>query len=181
MRVTVNVDKYYDWVPVPADVTVTDADIKASRVRPAANGGYLMRVTKTADTHTTCSIDEDTIIALIIHEAMPQQGSMQLSRKEAIGLLLARNIMPHHAHRSFMKSFEVDDDGPDEAAFKVKVSPYTLAIHEASGQPLIDPSEFDGLLAKYMEKTAPADHVEHLHARFNVKKGAAAPAKAVSK
>lgn len=180
MRVIVNVSKYYDWVPVPPDVKVTEADVKAGRVRPAANStGYLMRVTKTGDTHTMCSVAESTIIALIIHEAMPQQGNQQISRKEAVGLLMARNIMPYHAHRSFMKSFEVDDDGPDEKLFRASIAPYVEALHEASGTPLIDPSEVEGLVSKYMERAAASDHVDHLHTRFNVKKTSETSGKAV--
>jgi hypothetical protein len=210
MRVNVNVSRYYDWVPVPPDVTVTEADVKAGRVRPAANKtGFLMRVTKTGDTHTTCSLSEGTIIALIIHEAMPQQGNQQISRKEAVGLLLARNIMPHHAHRSFMTSFEAHDDfcqpkaalfdaegkqipatteqlkevavKEAEAAFRAQIAPYVTALSESTGMPLIDPDEVEGLVAKYMEATTPDDHIDHLHARFNVKKQPPASAeKAVS-
>jgi hypothetical protein len=179
MRVAVKVSAFYDWKPVPPEVTVTAADIKALKVKPAANGGYLMRVVVRQESVTTCTLAEHTIIALIIHEAMPQQGSLQTSRKEAIGLLLARNFFPHLAHRSFMQGFEVDDDPPNEDLFRAKIAPYVAAIHEASGAPLISPEEVEGLVEKYMEKTSTQDHVDHLHMRFNVKKAPPAPAKAV--
>jgi hypothetical protein len=180
MRVVVKVSKFYDWKPVPPDVTVTEADIKSLKVKPAAGGGFVMRTVVQQPSETTVTFTEAAIIALIIHEAMPQQGSMQTSRKEAVGLLLARNVMPYHAHRSFMQGFQVDDDGPHEELFRAKLAPYLAAVHEASGEPLIAADELEGLVAKYMEKAAPEDHVDHLHTRFNVKKAPpAAPAKAV--
>lgn len=171
MRVTVQVSAYYDWEKVEQDVVVTEKDVKSGRVKPAANGGYLMRVKKTADTYTQCFITESTIIARIIHEMMPLQGCVPHSRKEAIGQLLARNIMPDHAHPSFMRGFTVEDDGPDEKLFHDMVAPYQAAVHEASGQPLLPSDEsFSELLAAYMEKVTPQEHVDHLHAKFNVKK-----------
>ena len=172
MRVTVQVSAYYDWERVTPDVEVTPKDIKSGRVKPAANGGYLMRVKKVADTYTQACIAELTVIARIIHEMMPAQGCVPHTRKDAIGQLLARNIMPDHAHPSFMKGFTVEDDGPDETLFHAMMAPYAAAIHEASGQPLIPAEALQDLLAGYMEKVSPQEHVDHLHAKFNVKKKA---------
>jgi len=177
MRVTVQVSAYYDWERVPPDVEVTPKDVKSGRVKPAANGGYLMRVKKVADTYTQACLSESTIIARIIHEMMPLQGCVPHSRKDAIGQLLARNIMPDHAHPGFMKGFTVEDDGPDEALFHSMIAPFTTATHEASGQLLIPPEAVQDLLAGYMEKVTPQEHVDHLHVKFNVKK----PAGEVSK
>jgi hypothetical protein len=79
-----------------------------------------------------------------------------------------------------MQGFEVDDDPPNEELFRAKIAPYVVAKHDASGEPLISPDEVEGLVEKYMEKTTPQDHVDHLHMRFNVKKAPTpAPAKAV--
>ena len=47
MRITVHVSGHYDWAPVPEDVKVTEADLKAKRVKPGADGKYLMRVNRT--------------------------------------------------------------------------------------------------------------------------------------
>ncbi len=176
MRVTVQVSAYYDWERVPADVEVTPKDIKAGRVKPAANGGHLMRVKKSADTYTQCQIAEHTIIARIIHEMMPAQGCVPHSRKEAVAQILARNVMPDHAHPTFIRGFEVEDDGPDEKLFLELIEPYTKATHDASGQPLIPPESVQDLLGRYMEKVPPQEHVDHLHAKFNVKKSVAAGA-----
>lgn len=169
MRIVVQVKAFYDWEPLPDDVKPTEKDIKAGKVRPGARGSYLMRVKKIHDTHTTATISEEGIIRMIIHEAMPQQGSQYLTRQEAVGLLMARNIMPHHAHPSFMKSFEVDDDGPDEKLFMKLVEPYVMAIHEASGEPLIAADDVKARLKLYTDKPA-ITHADHLYSRFKVVK-----------
>jgi hypothetical protein len=172
MRVVAHIHSYYYWEPLPKGVEPTEQDIASRRVKPAANGGYLMRVKRKGDTHVGIFISEGQIIGRIIHELMPNQGCVMMTRQEAIGQVVARNYMPDHAHPSFIKSFEVEDhqDEPDEAAFRLALQPYVEAIHEASGEPLIDPEIVDDVVAKYMEPATNADHVAHLHARFNVKK-----------
>ena len=171
MRVVVDVSAFYDWERVPADVEVKPADIKSGRAKPATNGGYLMKVTKKMDTHTTVSISEETIIQRIIHEMMPAQGCVPHTRIEAVGQIMARQVMVDQAHPKFMKSFTVDtDDGPDEVLFRKLVTPFTEAVHEASGQTLIPVEDLESLVATYMEKTTPQDHVDHLHEKFHVKK-----------
>jgi hypothetical protein len=170
MRVVTQISSFYDWEPVPADVKVTPQDIKAGRVKPSANGGYLMRVTRKHPTENTTLISEETIIRRIIHEMMPNQGCVPHSRTEAIGQIMARQVMPDQAHPKFMTGFQIDDDGPDEKLFLALVTPYTKVTHEQSGRLLIDPEDVPMLLAKYMEKTTPQNHVDHLCAKFSVKK-----------
>lgn len=179
MRIVVQVTGYYDWERVPPDVQVTPADLKSGRAKPAANGGHLMKITKKAPTFTTCNVSEEAIIQRIIHEMMPNQGCVPHSRMEAVGQIMARQVMPDQSHPKFMTSFAVDcDDGPDEALFRKLVTPFTTAVHEASGQMLIDPEDMDNLVSKYMEKKTIQDHVDHLHVKFHVKKKAAPPAPA---
>ena len=168
-----------DWEPGPQDVSVTPQDIKSGRVKPSANGGYLMRVTRKATSENVTMISEETIIQRIIHEMMPNQGCVPHSRRDAIGQILARQVMPDQAHPKFMTGFEVQDDGPDEKLFLALVTPFTKVNHERSGQPLIAPEDLEMLRVKYMEKVTPLDHVEHLHAKFSVKK--ATEVKAVAK
>ena len=182
MRVTIAVSAFYDWAPVPADVEVTPKDIASGRVKPNRSGqGFDMRLTRKKDTHTDIAIAESTIIARIIHELMPQNGGRSLSRKEAVANLLAINVMPHHAHPKFFKGIVVDiDDGPDEEQFRASLDPYTKAIHQTSGYPLVDPEEVESIVKKYMEGADAKAHQDHLCAHFNVKKPAAS-AEAVSK
>jgi hypothetical protein len=171
MRVVVQVSAHYDWEKIPSDVDVKPADIKSGRVKPAANGGYTMKVTRKRDTTTLVGLSEETIIQRIIHEMMPNQGGVPHSRVEAVGQIMARQVMGDHAHPKFMKGFIVEtDDGPDEALFRKLVTPFTVTLHDASGEPLIAPEDLEPLVAKYMEKTTPQDHVNHLHDKFHVKK-----------
>lgn len=176
MRVLVHVSAFYDWKPVPEDVKVTQADVKAGRVKPAATGGFLMKVTQKTQSYTTVCISEETVIQRIIHELMPAQGCVLHSRKEAIGQILARNVMPDQAHPKFMLGFEVESDsGPDEELFHKLVSPFTTVVHEASGQVLISEEDMEAALTKYLEKATVQDHIDHLHTKFNVKKGFVVP------
>jgi len=127
MRVIVHVNKFYDWVPVPADVTVTQADITSEKVKPASGGGWLMKVTQNQPTHTHVQLPEGEIIAKIIHDKCRPEGGRTLTRQQAVAFYLSENVMPHHAHRSFITSFEVEDDGPDEALMRSMLARHTVS------------------------------------------------------
>jgi hypothetical protein len=173
MRVVVHVKAHFDWEPVPPDVVVTDADQKTGRVRPAANGGWLMQVTRKRDTHTEVAISEASIIGRIIHEHMPQYGGRTLTRKQAVANFLAMNIMPLHAHPKHFTDLVVDvDDGPDEKLFREMIAPFTTSVH-ASGEMLIDPSDVEALVTAYMQSADAAAHQTHLHEHFSIKKAVA--------
>jgi hypothetical protein len=127
MRVTVSVKKFYDWEPVPGDVVVTQQDISSEKVKPAANGGWLMKVTKNLETHTQVNLPEEQIIAKIIHDRTRPEGGRVLTRKQAVAFYLSENVMPHHAHRSWITGFEVHDDGPDEKMARAMLAPHTVS------------------------------------------------------
>ena len=128
MRVVVHVKKFYDWEPVPGDVVVTQADINAERVKPAANdGGWLMKVTKTIKSHTQVNLPEEQIIAKIIHDRTRPEGGRVLTRKQAVAFYLSENVMPHHAHRSWISGVEVHDDGPDEKLIRAMLAPHVIS------------------------------------------------------
>lgn len=187
MRVVVHVSHYASWEPVPADVKVTEQDIKAGIVRPnARDDGYLMRVErrhktpdgKGADTHVAAFPPEDEIIAEIIQHAMPQRGGIIMSRRQALASYLGVAVLPHHSHPKRFLRIEVEDDhGPNEALFRAMLAPYVAAVH-ATGLPLIDPEDVETLVAAYMEPATADDHAKHLHEHFRVKpkKTGAAPA-----
>lgn len=176
MRVVVHVSAFYNWEPIPADVKVTEADIKSGRVKPAADGGMTMRVTRKQASHTTVLVPEHEIIARALFELVPRPGLRKLgavNRREALAELLDANIMPEHAHPKHFLGFEVEnDDGPDEAAFRAELARIGEATHHITGEPLVDPSEVEAIVAKYLEPVTHAEHVNHLHARFKVAKRA---------
>lgn len=171
MRVTIFHDQHYDFEPLPADIVPTEADKVSGRVIPSANNdGWRVRVTRKLEgNHTSVAVSEGTIIARLIHDAMPNQGRQTLTRKQALGQLLAINVMPKHAHSKGFTRIHVEcDDGPDEKLFRELVTPYTLAL-DVHGEPLIDPIEFDARLAAYMTPDKADDHAAHLHEKFKVK------------
>jgi hypothetical protein len=170
MRVTVHLNKFYDWVPVPDDVKVTDADIKAEKVKPSGGGGYLMRVPKVGDTHTTVTMPEEQVIAKIIHDKTRPEGGRTLTRKQAVAFYLSEHVMPQQAHRTWITKVEVHDpDGPDEAMMRAMLAP-----HVASGN--IDAADVEAHVAAYKETATSDDHVAQLHAHFRVGKVPTAPA-----
>lgn len=172
MRIVVDVKSFYDWAPVPADVQVTPKDIAAGRVKPDARGvSHLMRVTRRIASQTTVLPSEGQIIRRVIHHLMPNQGGVALSRKEALADHV-NQVMVEQASPKHMTSFTVEDDGPDEKLLREMLEPYTTALHDRSGDPLVDPARIAEIVAKYLEPAKADDHVDHLHAKFGVAKRA---------
>src|SRR6266446_986514 len=125
MNIVVYLNGFYDWEPVPEEVTVTDADVIAKRVKPSSSGGWLMRVSKKQDTYTQIGLGEADICTLIIGDKV--RDRVTLTRNQAVARYLARHVMPHHAHKNWMKSFEVSDNGPNLDLFKKIVNSHVEA------------------------------------------------------
>jgi hypothetical protein len=165
MRIVVHHSKFYDWEPVPADVVVTPADISSGKVKSAGRaGGWLMRVAKepVGGTHTMINVPEEQIIAKIIHEATRPEGGRTLTRKQAAAFYVSENVMPHHAHRSWLTKFEIDDDGADEAMLRKMLALHVEAVN-------IEASEVEAHVAAYTEPATAKDHADHMHTHFKVK------------
>lgn len=166
MRIVVHVSGYYDWEPLPDGVEVTDADIKARRVKPATSGtggGWLMRVAKKGETHTEVCLPEEELIALLLQDAIRERQIQ--TRSEGVAKYLARHVMPHHAHRTWMDDFEVQDDGSNEAHFAKLIDE-----HVAAGT--LEPEDKDAMLAAYREPVQAGHHEAHLQNHFGAKKRA---------
>jgi hypothetical protein len=129
MHIAVKVSKFYDWEPVPVGVPVTPQDIASEKVKPNAAGGYLMKVTKSppGGTVTTVQMPEEQVIAKIIHEKCRPEGGRTLTRTEAVAFYLGENVTPHQAHRTWIKGFDVHDDGPDEKMMRAMLAPHTVS------------------------------------------------------
>jgi hypothetical protein len=161
MRIVLHHSKFYDDVPVPADVKVTPADIAAGKVKPAANGGFTMRVTREIPegTHSQINLPEYEIAAKVIEEKVRRNTTV--TRKQAVALYLTEYSLPLHAHRSWLTKVEVHDDGADPAALKAE-----LDRHVAAGN--IDPADVEEHMAAYTQTTTADDHVDHLHKHFRI-------------
>jgi hypothetical protein len=129
MHLTVHSTKFYDWIPVPENVKVTDADVKSEKVKPSGDGGWLMKVTKAppGGTWTSVRMVEGQIIAKIIHDKTRPEGGRTLTRAQALAFYLSENVMPHHAHRSWITKVELHDDGPDEKLLRSMLAPHTVS------------------------------------------------------
>lgn len=133
MRICVHVSQFYDWEPVPDGVEVKPIDVQQKRVKPAAGGGWLMRVKKVAqgddgtprDTHTDVQMPEREIVATIVQDMV--RDKVARSRSEAVCLQMSRHVMPNHAHKNWMKAVELDDDGPDTKTFDDMVAAQVVA------------------------------------------------------
>jgi len=176
MRVHVELSHFYDQSPVPPDVKVTAADLAAGRVKVGRDGRYTMRVVRETfikpKHECMVTVAERDVVNKLVHAYLPppQGTGTKITRKEAVARLLAEHVMPEHAHPKHMLGFTVEDDGPDEAFFRAEVEPLTKIVSERTGDPIVDPKDFDELLSLYLSPAPATDHVEHLHAKFGVKR-----------
>ena len=135
MRIVIHHKKNYDWMPVPAEVKTSGADwdsaVKSGKIKPSASGGWIMQVVREFDNFTTVGIPEAQIVAKIIHEKTRPEGGRTLTRKQAVAFLLSENVLPHHAHRSWITKFEVHDDGPDEKLMREMLAPHFVSPRAA--------------------------------------------------
>lgn len=168
MQIVIHVDSHYDWEPVPPGTTVTEKDIAARRVKPAADGRWLMRVKRAVKTHTTVGLPEQQIIAYIIGEAVRSRAV--LTRKEAVAQYIARHVLPHHAHRKWVERVEVADSGPEPELFDKLIAPHLENLQSAY---LDDDSEdvddVAALRTAYLEDAEPQDHADHVAAHLGAK------------
>jgi hypothetical protein len=161
MIINVTVSGYYDWEPLPDSVEPTEQDIKKQIVKPSGNGGWLARIKRTGETHTTVSLPEGELAAQIVRDAIKEK--VVRTRSEGAALYLSRHVMQHHAHKSWMRGFEISDDGPDVAMFEKLVDE-----HIAAGN--LEDEDKSALMVAYAEPLDANDHTDHLHVHFGVKK-----------
>lgn len=161
MRIFVYVNKFYDWDPLPEGIEPTAQDIKSNRVKPALGGGWLMRVSKVAETYTDIQLPELQLVNLLLQDAF-KEGVFH-DRSEAAGHWLARHIAQHHFHRSWITKIEVMDDGPVAEIFDAEFERMLQANHLQS-------EDRDELLEKYTTAYTNDELVAAFTARFDVKK-----------
>jgi len=108
MRIAIDVKAYYDWMPLPADAgTPTEDDVRALRVKPQHNGGWLMKVRLDRATTTDISIPESQLKDLSDH--YDRQGAPK--RRAAIAAwMIEEKVMPHHAHVNDFSKIHVDGE-----------------------------------------------------------------------
>lgn len=170
MRITVHHTRYYEWEPVPEDVILTEQDVLAGKVRPAArqipnkprlwSGNWDMRVTREADTYSEFHVDEASIFHAMFHRDV---RSLRLSRKQAVALLLSKYAIPERFPEATATDVTVHDDGPHEDTIR-----NLLAPHLASG--LVNQAQHDEHVSKLLEHHPHHGkaHEKHLRAHFGL-------------
>lgn len=172
MRVVVHFSKFYDWVPVPANVTVTPEDIASGKVMPNKDRtGYKARVLKepAGGTHAAYMFNEESILAKIIHEKVDvKRAGRTFSRKEAVAHFVMDHLLELDGITdwSWVTKWEIHDDGPDEALARKMLVPHTVAKHGRRPGMNLPPEHLELVIAKYLEPATPADHVQHLGQHF---------------
>ena len=124
MIVVVHHRQHYDWEPIPKGVELSEAEKTSDHVKPAANGGWLMRVTKYIDSHTTIQIPESNIVHTLFHRDV---RGLKLTRKQAVALHISQYVLPHHTHPRWVTDIAVHDDGPDETVARALLAPHTVS------------------------------------------------------
>lgn len=177
MRIVIHLTKFYDWVPVPQNVVIDPNDIASGKVMPGRDGGYRVRVVKLppagkATTERTCHVSEALIVQKMVHEKCDaKRAGRSFSRREAVAHLIQDHLLDD-SDWSWIAGFEIDDDGPVESVAREILTPHTAAKHGKRPGNNIPPEHLEPLMARYMEPASAADHVDHVHAHFNVSKKA---------
>ena len=118
MHLTIALRGFYDWIPVPEGVEISEDDQKSGRIKADVAGKWLMRVPCKAETHMDVGIHEATVISQV---AMRAKVGRPISRLAFVGEHLRNDVIPQHAHRSHLGQVEVQDDGPNVPAFKAEM------------------------------------------------------------
>lgn len=143
MQIHVEQSTFYDWVPLPAGKVPTPADINHQRVRQMADGGWRMRVSREANTHTACGLHEFAICQEMIRE---EHDGDSPSRAWAATVLFKLQMRGHGAVQGF-RSLAVQDDGPQPGIMKERLE---VAVKDG----LIDQLQADALFANYVGNTS---------------------------
>jgi hypothetical protein len=114
MRITVDIKGFYDWVPVPPNTEISEADLASGLVKKMADDQWSMRVTvKSPDPKQehTVGIPETAIAQMFAARA---KIGRDVSREEAVAELL-RKSFEQHLHPSHLIKIHVDDGEIDKA------------------------------------------------------------------
>ncbi len=173
MRVAVLLQKFYDWIPVPPNVVVTDAEVAAGKVMPGREPGqYRMKVVREPPGGTTreIHITEAALIEKIIEEKSDhRRGGHTLDRQQAMARLVEEHGLRGEAEAEWITGFVVHDDGPSEELLRAKLAPHTQAEHgRRPGRMNVPPEHVEAHVAAYMTAYSPESHAVHLNAHFGV-------------
>lgn len=176
MRIVIHVKKFFDWLPVPADVKVTEQDIKKRLVKPNLGGGFLMRVEKDQATYTEIGVSEADLIAEMIVAKLKRKVS--LNRAQVVAEILSSRVMPDEAKPKWMTKIEVQDDfvpdhlpTPEEKEAYVAKARDFLRSHlmRFLSEGLLDEEDADELTEAYLTHFTDRELEKKFAAHFGIK------------
>ena len=127
MRITAEVCGHYDWTPCPPGTEITEADVRALRVKQMTDGSWHMKVECVRDTQHDTGIHEMTVCNRLA--ALEKLG--RPSTREAVVVEELRESMRHHIHPKHVVSVSVHDDGPNEDLYRIALSGQGITGAEA--------------------------------------------------
>jgi hypothetical protein len=158
MRISVDVNGYYDWQPAPPGTQITEDDVKALRVKDMLNGGWHVRVPVKCETlsHHDVSIHEEQVCRRIA--ALEKTG--KTASRESVVVEELQSSFRHHLHRNHMEKINVHDDGPSEELMRAALAEFE-----------VPPERWDEVLTHYLDD---ADFESYLNVVFKTKAAKAA-------
>jgi hypothetical protein len=136
MQIHLDVSGFYDWVPIPPGVTVTDDDKARGLVKEMHVGGWSMKVERKLDTQHAMGIPEYAVCDRLVGLALKGEDAC----REDVVAELAKHSMKQHVAKRHMKSLVVHDEGPQADVMKA-------ALRNRG----VDGSRADAILAGYAE------------------------------
>lgn len=114
MLVHCDVSGFYDWVPVPEDVEITDEDKASGAVKLMQDDEWYARVAFDKETHHDANIPEEAICRRLA--ALEFLGKRS-SREEAVVEIL-RSSFEYHLDLEHLVKISVTDSGADPALYE---------------------------------------------------------------
>ena len=122
MRISVDINGYYDWVPVTPGTQITEADVAALKVKKMTDEKWHMRAT------VVCPSDAPSHHDVGLHEAMICQRLAALEKlgrpetREQVAAFMLQESFRHHLAPQHMIKINVHDDGPDVDAYRAALA-----------------------------------------------------------
>ncbi len=139
MRISVDINGYYDWVPAPPGTEVTKHDVAALRAKMMTDDKWHIRVPmdcKDKPSHHDMGIHEEMVCGRLA--ALEKLGRSE-SREQVIAYMM-QSSFTHHLSPKHMIKINIHDDGPNAEMMK-----------EAMANVGLEGSEADAVLEKYMD------------------------------
>lgn len=137
MRITVEINGYYEWEPCPPGTQITKADVEALRVKKMADDKWHMRVPMKCDHNKLKQhFDIGPQEPQICHRMAALEKLGRFPSREGVVQEMVVSSLGHHIAPGQIDNVIVHDDGPNEELMKLTM--LELAVPEDQQQALLD-------------------------------------------